>query len=60
MAGERTKALQQYHGEVAKVTQQTREAFMAAEDVLTDLEDREARRSARTSSGQQRLEQLRG
>lgn len=55
----RSQTLKRYQGEVTKVSGEAQQAFLTAEDALAALEDREARRSARTSRGQQNLDRLR-
>lgn len=55
----RSQTLKRFQGEVTKVGDEAQKALLAAEDALAALEDREARRAARTPQGQRRLEQLR-
>jgi hypothetical protein len=56
---QRSTTLRRHRAELKKVTDEAQAAFLAAEDVLAGLEDREARRAARTSTGQERLNTLR-
>ena len=56
---QRSTTLRKYQSEVAKLNAEVQAAFLEAEDALTALEDREARRAARTPAGQARLEALR-
>lgn len=56
---QRSTTLRRHRAEVKKVADEAQAAYLAAEDALTALEDREARRSARTGTGQARLDSLR-
>lgn len=56
---QRSTTLRRHQAEVQKVADEAQAAYLAAEDALTALEDREARRSARSSTGQARLDALR-
>lgn len=56
---QRSTTLRRHRAEIQKVTDEAQAAYLAAEDALTALEDREARRAARTGTGQTRLDSLR-
>ena len=47
----RSEWLKSKHGALRKVADEAEANYLRAEDVLTSLEDREARRARRTASG---------
>jgi hypothetical protein len=56
---QRSTTLRKHRAELRKVEDEAQAAYIAAEDALTALEDRESRRAARTSTGQERINALR-
>jgi hypothetical protein len=55
----RSQTLRRHQAELAKLGDEAQKAMLAAEDALSAVEDREQRRSARTTQGQRNLETLR-
>lgn len=56
---QRSTTLRRHRAEVQKVADEAQAAFLAAEDALAALEDREARRATRSSSGATNFNALR-
>lgn len=56
---QRSKTLRSHRAELQKVADEAQAAFIAAEDALAGLEDREVRRSVRHATGQATLDALR-
>lgn len=56
---QRSTTLRRYQAELKKVADEAQAAFTKAEDALFVMQDREARRSTRSTADQQKLDALR-